>query len=425
MIRQLKILAVAASLLGLVSTASAQMEVTGKARVRAETMEFPAFANGQVDVINMGVDVNMKWTPDPKVMFFFQPKFVKTMGAASAAGTGAVCTGTNNSGGTCDSAMAVHQAYTMFTHSDKISYTFGRYEMKYGDELVIGPLGWSMVGRSFDGLKAHWTVNDMVWADLFYNKVTESGAVGNTDHNFYGIYIGGKNLGPIGEADLYYLVNSNMTTSIDPKTADRQTTGVRLKGAAASVDYRVEYTTQSGKDNSGFQPTNGDIKDADQTNAEVGFKMGDTRIAAEYFNANKNYNQLYPTGHKWLGFADLFQRRNLTGFVLHVSHKFMDHMSVNLDYHTFNRVDKTATTAGAVYGLAGNLAGNAGTSYGNAGTADAVGTEIDLTLSCTQNKNLVWTGGYSMFAGGDYWKQNGGSTNDKVNYYYLMATTNF
>lgn len=413
--KQFRIVAVALAAVGLVSTAYADgMEVTGKARVRMETMEFPAGANGQIDAINTGVELNMKWTPDPKVMFFFQPRFVKTMGGAGTGSAGA-CTAANNSGGTCDQAMNVHQAYATLMHSDKISYTLGRYEMKYGDELVIGPVGWSMTGRAFDGLKAHWTASDMIWVDFFYNKVTESGAVGSMDHNFYGIYFSAKPAPALAEADVYYLVNSDQTGSIDPKTVDRQTAGVRLKGATGAVDYRVEYATQSGK------TLGTDIKDADQTNAEVGFKFGDSRVSAEYFSANKNYNQLYPTGHKWLGFADLFARRNIDGFVVHASHKFMEHMQANLDYHIFNRVD----SATAVFGLAGNLAGNTGTAYGTTGTDKNVGSEIDLTLSCTKMKAMTWTAGYSAFMGGQYWKDNVSATNDKVNYYYLMATTNF
>lgn len=424
MIKQFKFFAVAAALVGLVDAASAQsnMEVTGKARVRAEMMS--EGEGGQTDFISTGVDVNMKWTPDPKVTFFFQPKFVKTFGVAqsltsTSTSTGGVtttttttqCTSATNASGTCDPLMYVHQAYTTFAHSDKISYMFGRYEMKYGDELVIGPVGWSMIGRSFDGLKAHWTVNDMWWLDLFYNKVTETGTTAAMDHNFNGLYIGGKPVAGM-ELDLYYLMRDNRTANTDPKTEERNTYGLRLKGAAGAVDYRAEYSAQSGK----TAGTN--IEKADQMDAEVGFKMDQVygmRLAAEYFTAGIGYDQLYPTGHKWLGYADLFGRRNITGFRVGISNKWNDHMETALDYHMFSRVDDTV----------GAYALNGTTSYGTTGTDKNIGSEIDLTVKCTAMKALTWMAGYSMFSAGQYWKDNRGTTNDKVNWAYVMATTNF
>ncbi len=409
MIKQFKFFAVAAALVGLVDAASAQsnMEVTGKARVRAEMMS--EGEGGQTDFISTGVDVNMKWTPDPKVTFFFQPKFVKTFGVAGTNPT--TCLVGTNSGGLCDPAMNVHQAYTTFAHSDKISYMFGRYEMKYGDELVIGPVGWNMIGRSFDGLKAHWTVNDMWWLDLFYNKVTETGTTVAQDHNFNGLYIGGKPMAGM-ETDLYYLMRDNRQGATDPKTEERNTMGLRVKGAAGAVDYRAEYSTQSGK------MAGTSIEKADQMDLEVGFKMDQVygmRLSAEYFNANYGYDQLYPTGHKWLGYADLFGRRNINGFHVGISNKWNDHMETALDYHMFSRVDD----AQPIYTVTGGA-------YATVVSTDKnIGSEIDLTVKCTAMKALTWMAGYSMFSAGQYWKDLRGTTNDKVNWAYVMATTNF
>ncbi len=415
MMKHFRIVAVALAAVGLVSTAYAgDMTVDGKARFRGEQLTVGSSA--QADIMSIATEVNMKWAPDPKVSVFFQPKFVKIMGQSPAGGT------------TSDATMGVHQAYTNIMPTEKISYQIGRFEMKYGDELVIGPVGWSMTGRAFDGLRAHWVANDIIWLDVFYNKNVETStfaATGNTgptataDTNFIGLYLGGKPGGAIAEADLYYLIlqeNTPSGTGTD-KEEDRATMGVRLKGATGPVDYRVEYTTQSGKDYKGFQAIDGDIKDADQTNAEVGFKTGDTRIAVEYFTANKNYDQLFPTGHKWLGFADLFGRRNINGIRAGVSHKFMEHMSVMLDYHTFSRTDDTT----AVYKLDGSTAWGA-----NTGSSKDIGTEIDLTLVCSKIKNLTWQAGYSIFSAGDYGKANiTGTTETNASFGYLMATTTF
>jgi hypothetical protein len=421
MIKRFKVVAVALAAFGLVSTAFADgMEVTGKARMRAEQHTIGTAATG--DWIGMATEVNMKWTPDPKVQVFFQPKFFRNMGTTMTGAQGAA----GVSGGTVDSALDLHQAYTTYMPTEKAAYTWGRYEMKYGDELVIGPVGWSLVGRSFDGFKGHWVFSDMFWLDGFYNKITETTTAGNpptgptatADKNFYGLYFGAKPSAAIAEADLYYLVVQNNTpsgTGTD-KTEDRATMGLRVKGATGPVDYRAEWSSQSGKDYTGFQATNGDIKDADQLNAEVGFKFGDTRVSAEHSNANKNYHQLYPTGHKWLGYQDLFGRRNITQLRVGASHKFMEHMGVALDFHTFTRSNDTV----GAYRLNGT------TSWGTTGTSKDIGTEIDLTVTCNKVKNLTWQAGYSTFSAGDYGKSNiTGTTETTASMGYVMATASF
>ncbi len=416
MMKHFRFLAVALAAVGLVSTASAgDMTVDGKARFRGEQNTVGAAATA--DIMSMATEVSMKWTPDPKVSVFFQPKFFKIMGGTTA----------STSGTLTDSALNLHQAYTTFMPTDKISYQIGRYEMKYGDELVIGPIGWSLVGRSFDGLRAHWVANDMIWLDVFYNKINETstattGPTATADTNFYGLYFGAKPSAAIAEVDAYYLirqVNTPSGTGTD-KTEDRGTAGLRVKGATGMVDYRVEYATQSGKVYGNFQAVNGDIKDADQTTAEVGFKIADTRLYVEYFTANKNYDHLYPTAHKFLGYGDWIGRRNVNGIHAGVNHKFMEHMTVQLDYFKFDRTD-SATSAYRKSDLTAATG-----AYGTTGTSTDIGSEIDLTITCNKVKAVTWQAGYSMFSAGDYGKANiTGAAETNASFGYVMATTNF
>ncbi len=402
MMKQFKVVAVALATVGLVSTATAEpMEVTGNARFRME--QLTTGNTGQGDQLALSTELKMKWTPDPKVTVFFAPKFVKNAGAP--AGT---------SGALTNSVLDVSQAYTMISPTDKISYTVGRYQMSYGEEVVIGSLNWNMVGRSFDGLKAHWTASDKFWLDVFYNKINETTAglavptAGTTDTNFVGLYGGMKMAGPVSEVDLYYLVRQNKTIAGGQETEDRNHIGVRAKGAAGMFDYRLEWGTQGGK------ALGVDIKDADSMTAEAGVKFGETRVAVEYFNANKKYDQLYPSSNKYMTGVGLFGRSNIDGIRGKVSHKFMEHMGVHLLYSTMNRTD-TAT----------NVTNQTGTAYAVAGTDKEIGSDIFIILTCNKVKNLGWEAGYAMFNAGKYGEGITGTAEKTATYGYVMANASF
>ncbi|OQW50389.1 MAG: hypothetical protein A4S09_00940 [Proteobacteria bacterium SG_bin7] len=402
MMKQFRIVAVALASVGLVSTALADgMEVTGNARFR---MEQQTVGNGgQADQLALSTEVKMKWTPDPKLTIFFAPKFVKNAGAA--AGT---------SGATTNTTLDVSQAYTMISPTDKISYTIGRYQMSYGEEVVIGSFNWNMVGRSFDGLKAHWTANDKFWLDVFYNKITEVAAnlsapgTNQADTNFVGLYGGTKMAGPVSEVDLYYLVRQDKAITTGKENEDRNHIGVRVKGAAGMFDYRAEYGTQGGK------KLGADIKDADSTTAEVGVKFGDTRVGVEYFNANKNYDQLYPSANKFIAGVNLFGRSNINGIRGKVSHKFMEHFGAHVFYSTLSRTD--AATA---------ITNHAGTAYATAGSDKEIGSDITVVLTCNKIKNLGWEAGYSMFSAGKYGENITGVVEKNATYGYVMANASF
>lgn len=401
MMKQFRFLAVALATVGLVSTAIAEpMEVTGNARFRME--QLTTGNGGQGDQLALSTEVRMKWTPDPKFTVFFAPKFVKNAGAPAT-----------TSGATTNSVLDVSQAYTMISPTDKVSYTVGRYQMSYGEEVVIGSFNWNMVGRSFDGFKVHWTASDKFWLDVFYNKINETTAglaaptAGTTDTNFVGLYGGMKMAGPVSEVDLYYLVRQNKTIAAGQETEDRNHLGVRLKGSAGMVDYRAEYGTQGGK------AAGADIKNADSTTAEVGVKFGDTRVAAEYFNANKSYDQLYPSSNKYMTGVGLFGRSNIDGFRAKVSHKMND-WGAHLLYSTLNR---TATDT--------NVTNQAGTAYAVAGTDKEIGSDIFLILTCNKTKNLGWEAGYAMFSAGKYGEGITGTVEKNATYGYIMANASF
>ena len=328
----------------------------------------------------------MTATADDKTTIFFQPSFDKTWGTPS--------------GSLTDTAGSVHQANINHNFSDNYSLKLGRQELAYGDHLIIGNVGWSNVGRSFDAAvftaKAGPADIDVISAKIVDNTDV---APANGDENFYGVYAKmgfgdyAKNL------DVYHLIYSN--ASVSP-TDEASASGVRLKSDFNKIDYRVEFISEK------FTSSSESLMDL-----EVGYKVHEERnirVAAEYFSASKGYEQFYPTGHKWLGTADLFSRKNLNGIRAGVSGNVTEKINASLDYHMFSRTDDATD----VYNFSG-------AAYGGSGSEKAVASEIDLSLSMNLSDGYKLAVGGSTFTPGDYMKTVG-SESGTFGYFELTAS---
>ncbi|MDZ4660241.1 MAG: alginate export family protein [Pseudomonadota bacterium] len=411
MLRQLKglgLVAAATAVFGLVSIASAEVnfESSGGMKWRGEeysdTFTNAGLDSRSTDFSSMSINWDLKFMPDPKVMVFFQPKFVKNLGDDPAGSKGAA----TNGDGYNDSGLDVHQGYLTYKAHDRASVTVGRYEMNYGDEYLIGSDSWTFTGRAFDGWKVNYKWSKG-WLDAFYNKIKDkdaghAGAVGvnGDDSDFYGLYHSMALGSTVSAFDLYYLVKSDRTTQTTPgPTALVNTTGLRVKGGKGAVDFTAEYNTQSGETNAGAVTT--DLEDAGSMRANVGFTFKQNwRLGLEYAASDRNYDQLFPSGSNWLGDISLFSRRNITDTAVSISGTMMEHMTVNATYHMLSRTEDGADKNGAftsVYDFGGVAYGAAA-----AGNDSAVGNELDLNVTCSKMKALAWTLGYSQFSAGDY-----------------------
>lgn len=411
-----------------------QWKSSGKMRVRNESME-----NGLISGYNgtrtlMGFRWDLMFQPDDKTTVFFQPNFAKTFGLSD--GTSGTTPPIDEAAS--DTFFTAHQAYFAHKITDSLTFTAGRQELSYGDQLVIGPVGWSFVGRSFDLIKGRFTM-DQLWVDLFVSKTTETdyavaptgatGPVGGADTDFYGLYLNYSGIPMIKNLDVYYLTKNNPTMSASNiTTTNVSAVGFRAATDFSGIDVRAEYTTQSGKRDDNFLTAaylvdnpDGTITGASQYDLEIGYTLDmevKPRFSVEVFNAGKNYDQFYPTAHKWLGHADLFGRRNISGFVGHVSVPWQD-FTFKLDYHMFSRVDKDYTPY--------KLNGTSG--WGTASVTEnlAVGSEADLQIGYKFSSAMNWNLGYASFTPGDYMKAQGTAPHfsKAVNLMYLEMTATF
>jgi hypothetical protein len=188
--------------------------------------------------------------------------------------------------------------------------------------------------------------------------------------------------------------------------------GARVASQVSSFDYRAEYTKQWGS-------IVADSSEAFQYDAELGYRFSDEgwkpRLSVEAFTAGKDFDQLYATAHKWLGYADIFGRKNITGGVAHLSFVPFENLTVQTDYHYFSRYSNEAPA----YKVNGSTA--LGTANGS--NSMALGDELDVTLKYKLTKGVGVAGGYSYFMPGDYLKQQFAYKSPE--FYYVQAEASF
>jgi hypothetical protein len=203
--------------------------------------------------------------------------------------------------------------------------------------------------------------------DVFFTQTNEG--VGETaaypgagDAYLAGVYAGlGRALHPGLELDMYTLGQLWPYTAdvpIDPAlvelgTADQDTAmqltlGSRVKHRMGMIDVRAEVGVQSGTrprpgDNPRVAAYHGDL--------ELGVNLLDDRLRlalqAQYASGddpssleqNEAWDQLYPTGHKWLGLSDIIGRRtNVGSLVGHLSLIPLGRLKLGMQAHVFQRV---------------------------------------------------------------------------------------
>ncbi len=278
-----------------------------------------------------------------------------------------------------DPGVALYEGYAS-VGGQRARFDAGRFMMNYGDALVIGNLGWNESARSFNGARFHWTPTETpLYVDFFATLISEGRTVTQDaimgDVYFWGAYAGlGPALAEGLDLDVYLLGQSTArnedVTLTDPDDATNTsvgelepttdlTLGSRLKGKVSLLDYRVEAGLQFGK--SPVSPTFADPDPeavdhfAYQADAELGVSpAAGLRLALEGLYAsgndpttpdkNEGYNELYPTAHKFLGFADIVGgRTNIASAVLHLKYAPVEPLSLMVDAHYFSRPQADAS----------------------------------------------------------------------------------
>jgi hypothetical protein len=277
----------------------------------------------------------------------------------------------------------------------------GRQELLFGAQRLISPLDWANTRRTFEGGRATWSTKDTTTDLLLVRPMRldiDRFDSPNQDQVLYGVYNSNKAImGKDAPIDTYYLGFEDNTTFRRVHTI-----GTLLKGEKDSLLWDNEFGYQFGRNQDGSQASafsltfgggrklKGDLKPVLWLYYD--WASGDDSV-------NNGWNQLFPLGHRYNGFMDLFGRRNLHDlnalYIVNPSDKF----TILAWYHYFALANGNQGPYNVAFGPI-NSPFNPG---GTVGSKD-LGHEIDLLGTYKINKRSDLVLGYSHFFSGKYYR---------------------
>jgi Alginate export len=292
---------------------------------------------------------------------------------------------------------AFYQLWGEYKWNGQANVKVGRQELVFGSERVLGNDDWGSYGRIFDAARVDLFYTSTSLA-LFYSRIDQTGSSinvsGGTDafdvaHDFYGAYLTFRPKWA-DAIDLYVLNDVNPNNS---QPLNLTTYGARVERRSSRLFVEIEATGQSGS-------YAGDYHSADnQIDIEAGPSFdifNGLDLTLEYARATRNYNQLYPSPHEFLGSMDYFGRRNIEDMALHARLR-VDHWRAELGLHRFRVTD--TSNGGTVYKTDG-------ASPISGGDSTDLGTEISAVLE-KKWVNMSLNAGLDFFFPGQYFNVSG------------------
>jgi hypothetical protein len=317
----------------------------------------------------------------------------------------------------------------------------GRQELSYGDERLIGAFDWNNVGRVFDAVKLRWQA-DKWWVEAFGANVIAVDDNSFDDKadwqdDFLGLY---SRVSALEKhiLDFYVLYRDKQDAEFNGAGRQNYTIGGRIQAndKLKPWDYFAEVAGQFGHVQSpggGFGETTASWarQQALAGAIGVGFTFDaeiNPRVGIEYNYASgdrdptdgktETFDNLFPTNHKFYGYADLMAWKNVHNPRITFSlapHKLV---KVQVDGHLF----WLAESQDAWYRAGGTAIRRDATGQ----SSRYVGAEIDLTVSWNPHKRIKVLGGYSHFFAGSFVDDTQNPTaslgNDDADFLYTQVT---
>ncbi len=302
----------------------------------------------------------------------------------------------------------------------------GRQELLFGSQRLISPPDWANNRRTFQGVRAfrqgeNFDV-DLFWVQPVIPNPNRLDSVDN-NQNFAGLWTTYRP--QQGQAiDAYYLfldnTNAQRQLGIVRSPYNVHTLGTRYSGDSNGFLWDGELALQLGR--RGSQ----DII-AGMATTGLGYNFASAPLnptfwvyydyaSGDHTPNSGNYstfNQLFPFGHYYLGWADQIGRQNIHDLNVHLYLYPTKWITFWTQYHHF-WLDQSRD---ALY----NAAGNAIRRSANGSAGNNVGDEIDFVLNFHLAKRHDIMTGYSRLIGGDFLDQTKGANGSKnTDLFYLM-----
>src|SRR5246127_2599491 len=283
----------------------------------------------------------------------------------------------------------------------------GRQVLLFGDERVIGPSNWTNVGRTFNvarvdlhhpGYKVSVFASSVVPGE---NTDLHNALPGN---NLYGIYGSFQNVAPKADFEPYVLwrvapSSSELSETLNRGHLNEVTVGLHWKGdLPANFEYDNEFDGQTGSLGASSIAAWAGYASVGKTFRKVA-AAPHVFLEGNYASGTKNpnghewntFDQLYPSNHDKLGFADQVGRRNLVQFRTGVEEDPTKKWKLKQQFESYWLV----TSNDNFYASSGAISVAA-----HPGASRHIGNEFDIVAEYKVNKGLNFGFGYArMFAG--------------------------
>jgi len=324
------------------------------------------------------------------------------------------------------------QAYLQYDLGD-VGIRMGRQQLVYGDQRLLGHLGWKDVARTFDGVKGMYK-KDAIALDVFavhpadIVSMTPSTAspqgkslVTWEDRTLIGAY-GTYTVAPKSGVDVYFINWRHNQQAAVGKGRNVNTFGTRLFGKMNGFDATAEAVLQSGTWKTGVSQS------ASAYAIKAGYTLDawKTRLGIEYdyspgdnkgdVNTHKDFVFPFHTNHAHYGEMDFFSWANMKDIRLSVKTSPAKAFTLMGNVH-FLSLDKATGDWLNVVG--------AGTVFAGSPTykETKAGTEIDLkaVYKVAAMKGLKLVAQYGIFNPGAAVSERNGGKADSATFAYFIA----
>jgi hypothetical protein len=312
----------------------------------------------------------------------------------------------------------------------KLTARVGRQELLYGAQRLVSPLDWANTRRTFDGAKLMWEGEnwdvDALWVRPMrrYIKALDPPDLDRQLYGLYSTYKGWQR----DKADLYWLAYDNEILGFRYDTL-----GSRYYGNYDAWLYELEGGVQFGLNgndtdhSAGFFTLGGGRKfDCVRWKPTLwayfdwasGDGTYDADLGPKVKSVGTGFNHYEPLAHKYLGYMDLYGRRNIETINFQLTMTPHEKLTLLAWYYYF----WLQTGKDVPYDV--DMTPFAGLSGGQAGSRD-LGHEIDLTATYAFTARLSALMGYSHFFSGRFYSTSPVPYDGDANFFYTQVTLNF
>lgn len=313
----------------------------------------------------------------------------------------------------------LHQGYAVFEDlfGSGLDFQAGRYEMSLWNQRLVSPMDWHPVTRSFDGFLIASDPADPLYFHLGYNTIREDPgpSPGRDTRLIHGVV----NYKGIEDHLLGAAVLWRRARAPGLRISD-WTFALHGEGRSGGLDYSADIVAQ-------FGDRTGSSVRAYGTAATLGYTFDcdwKPRIGIEWTWASgdddpgggrfETFDPLFPFGHAYQGYLDIFSWRNSHDLALHLTVRPANDWKIDLSIHSFWLDERNDAWYGANL-MPIRLDPGAGSRH--------VGLEIDLAVRHDINPNVwIWFG-YSHFFPGSFVEDSGRSPS--LDWIWLQLTVGF